>query len=188
MSKSNPAVEQCLNELREGDESALNRMMPLVYDDLRGLAQVVQQKDSHSLNPTALVHEAFARLVNVGAKDYAGRLHFMRVAAMAMRQLLADHARERKALKRGGGGHQVTLRSSDALDQGDEVDIVALDEALETFAKAHPRHAKVVELRFLTGLSVEETAEVLEVSPRTIKADWQMARAWLSRELRRGSE
>jgi len=184
MSDPSRAVEQCLRELQAGDESALTRLMPLVYDELRALAGSIQMQQGHSLNPTALVHEAYARLVKAGAKGYNDRSHFVMVAATAMRQLLADHARERRAQKRGGGARQVTLQSWNALDREVQVDLEALDEALGRFAEHYPRHAKIVELRFLAGLTVEETAEVLSISSRTVKADWQMARAWLSRELR----
>lgn len=185
MSEPSQLVTQCLRDLHAGDEGALERMMPLVYEDLRGLARGIQRKQAHSLNPTALVHEAFARLVGAGAKEYEGRKHFMKVAAIAMRQLLINHARDRQALKRGGEHAHVTLKTGDALEKGDEVDAVALEEALARFEASYPRQAKVVELRFLAGLGVEEAAEALDVSPRTVKLDWQMAKAWLSRELRR---
>lgn len=169
-------------DLAAGDEGAIERIIPLIYDDLRAMARA-QRSGSETMNPTALVHEAYARLVGAGAKRYEDRRHFLRVAALAMRQLLADHARERRRLKRGGGAQRVTLQTQDGAQVVD-VDVLALDEALEKFSARYERQARVVELRFLAGLSVEETAEVLDVSPRTVKLDWQMARAWLSRELR----
>lgn len=180
-------VSQCLRELQDGDRSALSRLLPLIYEDLRGLAGGIQRRQAHSLNPTALVHEAYARLAHAGVKDYHGRNHFLCVAAMAMRQLLADHARMQRRQKRGGGV-RLTLHSGDAIVDGMDLDLVALDEALTELAAKHPRQAKVVELRFLAGLSVEDAAAALEVSPRTVKLDWQMARAWLSRALRRSDE
>ena len=183
MSSPDELVSQCLQQLEAGDEDAIDRLMPLIYDDLRGLARGIQRSAGHSLNPTALVHEAYGRLVGAGAKAYNGRGHFFKVAAIAMRQLLADHAKEKKRLKRGGGAERVTLQTNDAVDAEGDFDVVALDEALAKFAQHYPRQARVVELRFLTGLSVEETAEVLGISPRSTKSDWQMARAWLSREL-----
>ena len=174
---------RCLDELAAGDEEAIGRIIPLLYDDLRALARKIQPAGG-SLNPTALVHEAYARLVQAGAKPYNDRLHFMRVAALAMRQLLTDRAREQRRAKRGGNAQRITLQPNDgaAIDTG--VDLVQLDEVLTKFSEQYPRPARVVELRYFAGLTVEEAAEILEVSPRTVKVDWQMAGAWLSRELR----
>ena len=183
-------VSICLEQMAAGDEQAIASLMPLIYDDLRALARRIQGRDAEqdSLNPTALVHEVYGRLVHHEAHDYEGRRHFMRVAAMAMRQLLADQAREKRALKRGGGAARVTLQEGVAFESGKDLDLIALDEALEGLSKLYPRQARVVELRFLTGLNFEDTAEVLEISVRTAKLDWQMARAWLSRELERQNE
>ena len=180
-------VTRCLRDLADGDEDAVDRLLPLIYDDLRALARRMYHgnPDNRTLQATALVHEAYVRLVRAGAKEYEGRGHFMRVAAMAMRQLLANHARDRRRLKRGGEQQQEELHESVAVGVGGdlEIDLIDLDDALTEFARNYPRHAKVVELRFFAGLSVEETAEILGVSPRTTKADWQLARAWLSRAL-----
>lgn len=174
----------------QGDESAGQRLMSLIYEDLRGLARRVVRTPAaqNTLTPTALVHEAYGRLVGRGERAYRGRTHFMCTAARAMRQLLTDHARGRGAERRGGGRLHVTLGAAqDARDGGallaGSLDLQDLNEALERLTEQYPRQAKVVELRFLGGLSVEETAEVLGVSPRTVKFDWQMARAWLSRAL-----
>lgn len=177
------AITLQLAALRAGDAGALDRVLPMIYDDLRRIAGRIQ-KPGTSLNPTALVHEAYARMVNAAGQVYEDRGHFMSVAALAMRQLLADQARAQRALKRGGDAERVTLRSHDAMDSGADMDLIALDEALTALSEIFPRQARVVEMRFLTGLSVEEVAEVLEVSPRTVKADWSLARAWLSRRIR----
>ena len=183
MSEQSIQFNQCLRDLQAGDKEALARMLPLIYEDLRELAGGIQRDREHSLNPTALVHEAYARLVGAQNQDYENRRHFMIVASMAMRQLLTDYARTRRRHKRGGEARQVMLQSGDAIAPGAQIDLVDLDEALAEFGELFPRQAKVVELRFLARLTVEEAAEALDVSPRTVKVDWQMAKAWLSRRL-----
>lgn len=175
-----------LAELGAGDPSAARRLMPLVYDRLRSMAGAYfrEQRADHTLDPTALVHEAFLRLVDqtrIGGED---RAHFFAVAARAMRLVLADHARRKRAAKRGGEWERVTLAGAAAGDSGDSLDLLALDEALEKLATLNARHAEIVELRFFSGLSVGEVAQVLDCSKSTIESDWRVARAWLNRELR----
>ena len=180
-------VEQAtriLGEMRRGDGSATGRLFALVYDELRALAGDMfrDQPPDHTLQPTALVHEVYIRLVNQHEAEWTDRAHFLAVAAKAMRNLLIDHARKRKADKRGGG-ERVPLDA--VMDSAAErsIDLLALDEALEELACLHERQARVVELRFFGGLTVRGAAEVLEVSPPTVDRDWRMARAWLTREL-----
>ena len=182
--ESDQSITQILTELSEGDGSAAERLLPQVYEELRALAAAFFQRQprNHTLQPTALVHEAFVRLVGSDA-DWNSRKHFFDVAAMAMRQLLTDHARRRAADKRGGGKQRITLDQETPGDPANEFDLVALDEALTELKTLDPRQARIVDLRFLAGLTVRETAEVLDVSERTVKLDWQMARAWLRRRL-----
>jgi len=176
---------------RDGDGSALEALLPLVYDEMRRLAgsYLRREREGHTLQPTALAHEAYIRLIDQHSVTWESRAHFMGLAAQAMRRILADHARRHGARKRGGGAARVSLSIAEhdvAADPGD-VDIQELDAALEDLANLEPRQARVVELRFFGGLSIEETGEVLGVSPATIKRDWTLARAWLYRELRGSS-
>lgn len=182
------SVEQAtriLGEMRRGDDSASRRLFALVYDELRALAGDMfrDQPPDHTLQPTALVHEAYLRLVNQQEAEWTDRAHFLAVAAKAMRNLLIDHARKRKASKRGGGRERVALDA--VMDSAAErsIDLLALDEALEELGRLHERQARVVELRFFGGLTVPAAAEVLEVSPASVDNDWRMARAWLTRQL-----
>ncbi len=186
MTDSLDQVSACLADLANGDGTALDRLLPHIYDELRAMARRMYRGDptARTLNPTALVHEAYARLARQDPKAYEGRKHFMKVAAVAMRQLLTDYARERKAQKRGGGGLPETLCSGVADQEAPPmVDLIDLESALREFEVEHPRQAKVVELRFLVGLSVAEAAEVLGVSERTAHVDWEIARRWLTRAL-----
>lgn len=180
-------MTQLLLAWTRGDRAALNRLMPLVYEELRQLAggYLVRERHDHTLQPTALVHEAFLRLVDHRSIQWQGRAHFLALAATLMRQLLIDHARKHRAEKRGGGGARVTLHEGDAVIEARSVELIALDEALSALAAVDPRQARVIELRFFGGLTIEEAAEVLAVSPATVKLDWSLARAWLVRELRR---
>jgi len=168
-----------------GDPKAAEELLPLVYDRLRSLAAryMRSERRDHTLQPTALVHEAYLRLVDRTRVDWQGKTHFYAVAATQMRRVLAEHARARRAGKRGGGARKVTLEDLVGITAGGLVDVLALDEALEKLAQASPRQGRVVELRFLAGLSIEETAHVLDVSVGTVKGDWRVARAWLAREL-----
>lgn len=169
-----------------GGADASRRLFELVYDELRRLAASLMRREraEHTLQPTALVHEAFLRLVGAPHIAWQDRAHFMGVAARAMRQILVDHARRHGAAKRGGGLTRVTLTGAEAAAPADEVEILELHEALERFAAVDPRAAQVVELRVFGGLSVPETAHLLEVSPRTVDGDWAVARMWLSREMK----
>jgi RNA polymerase sigma factor (TIGR02999 family) len=174
-----------------GDESALNELLPLVYGELRRQAarQLRSQPPGHTLQATALVHEAYLRLADAPG-DWQGRSHFFGVAARAMRSILVDHARARRAAKRGGGGVAVTLGAAERAGElpdrtaDADVDVEALDEALTRLAGLDPRQARVVELRYFGGLSIEETAGVLGVSHATVEREWKTARLWLRRELR----
>ena len=178
---------------RSGDPTALDDLLPRVYDELRALADAYMRREraGHTLQPTALVHEAFLRLLRLPPGSVQNRIHFFALAAQAMRRILADHARRHRAAKRGGGAVRVPLElvegGAPATPAGDDVAADDLDAALEDLAKLDERQARVVELRFFGGLSIEETAEVLAVSPATVKRDWLVARAWLLRELRGGA-
>jgi RNA polymerase sigma factor (TIGR02999 family) len=161
----------------------------LVYDELRRLAASAlrHERSDHTLQPTALVHEAYLRLADEPTARWENRSHFMAVAARAMRRILVDHARKHTAAKRGSGAVRLSLDDLEraAANPGDDVDLVALDDALGRLASLDPRQARIVELRFFGGLSVEETAVVVNSSARTVKRDWQVARAWLKREMAR---
>jgi RNA polymerase sigma factor (TIGR02999 family) len=178
-----------LQRSRAGDHDALNELLPLVYDDLRSHAGRLfnGERRAITLQPTALVSEAYLRLLGHRKIQWNDRNHFFAVAARLMRQILVDYARARNADKRGGPHTHVTLGSADEEPAGDEearvVEILNLDGLLDRLAARNARQAQVVELRVFAGLSVDETAETLNLSPRTIKTDWQLARAWLAREL-----
>lgn len=170
-----------------GDEEALNRLTPLVYDELRRMARGYLQREGpeNSLQATALVHEAYLKLVNARVAEWQDRAHFFAISARLMRRILVDAARTRIAEKRGGGAVRVEIHES--LDGAplDSDQMVRLDDALEALAKFDARKAKVVELRFFAGLSVEETAAVLKISEPSVLRDWKLARAWLAREMER---
>jgi RNA polymerase sigma factor (TIGR02999 family) len=176
-----------LQAWRGGDRDALDRLLPVVYDELSGLAQraLHGERPDHTLQTRALVHEAYLRLVDVENMRWEDRAHFFAVSAQMMRRILVDAARARGCSKRGGGAQHLNLNESiDGMpDRGDK--LVALDEALDALAKLDPRKARVVEMRFFGGLSVDETAEVLNVSAVTVMRDWGLAKAWLLRELER---
>jgi RNA polymerase sigma factor (TIGR02999 family) len=169
-----------------GDDEALRRVAPLVYDDLRAIAaaKLRNERREHTLQPTALVHEAYLRLSEQRRRQWKERRQFFAVASRLMRHVLVDHARARSAAKRGGEATLIEVTSLGEIPAPPEVfDILPLDEALTRLAALQPRLAKVVELRFFGGLEVEETAALLDCSPRTVKRDWALARAWLVREL-----
>ena len=167
-----------------GDQSALDRLTPIVYDELHRLARryMKRERPGHSLQTTALVNEAYMRLVDYERMHWQDRAHFFAVSSQLMRRILVDHAR-RHNLKRGGGVQHVSLDEAVVLGGDQGPDMVALDDALNALARVDPRKVQVVEMRFFGGLSVEETAEVLKVSTITVKRDWRAARAWLYREL-----
>jgi RNA polymerase sigma factor (TIGR02999 family) len=179
-----------LEEHVAGDHNAIGRLLPLVYDRLRALAAryMQQERSGHSLCPTALVHEAYLRIVDNKRISWQGKTHFYAIAARQMRHLLVESARAHKALKRAGSFKKVTLDDAVAPVPGVALDILTLNEAMQTLSELSSRQCDVVELRFFGGLSVRETAYVLGVSERTVKQDWKMAKAWLFRELSRMQE
>ena len=181
-------VTQLLDAAVAGDSKAAAELLPLVYDELRQLAaaRMAAEVPGHTLNPTALVHEAYIRLVGNADIKWDGRSHFFAAAAEAMRRILVDHARRRKSLKRGGEFERQILADEVAIDLGDVDALLDLDAALSKLATEDSEMAKLVELRYFAGLSVEETASALGVSPRTVKRNWAYARAWLGRELNAG--
>jgi len=178
-------VTQLLAALRDGDSSALDRLFPLVYEELRraARAQLAREKPGHTLQPTALVHEAFLKLVGRSAGDIQDRTHFVALAARAMRQILVDHARRRRAAKRGAGEAPLTLTNSDVGFELPIDELISLDDALDKLAALNPRLRQVAELRFFGGLSEEEIAKHLDVTTRTVQRDWAKARAFLYTEL-----
>lgn len=177
-------VTRLLRAYGDGDREALDRLVPLVYEQLRSLARAQLRDESRRpLDTTALVHEAYIRLADGGTLSIEDRSHFLSIAARAMRRILIDHARRRSAQKRGGGARHVTLDGDGASVRARDVGLLALDDALERLSELSPRQAAVVEHRVFADMTVEETARALAVSPRTVKRDWSLARAWLNREL-----
>jgi RNA polymerase sigma factor (TIGR02999 family) len=177
-------ITRLLREWQDGSQDALDRLVPLVYDELHRIAAsyISRERAGHTLQPTALVNEAYIRLVQAEDVAFESRAHFLGIAARLMRQILVDHARRHDARRRGGRQRRVTLTEGVALDEaGADVDLLALDQALERLAAEDARLARLVELRYFGGLSTEETAEVLATSPRTVKRDWAVARVWLRR-------
>jgi RNA polymerase sigma factor (TIGR02999 family) len=185
MTSLQKSVTQLLIEWREGDETALDRLIPLVYDEMRRLARSYMRRErrEHTLQTTALINEAYIRLVDHKGMRWQNRAHFYAVAAQAMRRVLVDHARSRRYIKRGGDAIIVELDQAALVAQEQAAEIVALDEALSGLAAIDPRQSKVVELRYFGGMSVEETAEVLGVSDVTVMRDWRAAKAWLLRAI-----
>jgi len=171
---------------REGDERALERLIPLVHEELHRLARrhMRGERGDHTLQTTALINEAYLRLVDVRRLQWRDRAHFFAMAARLMRRVLVDHARARRSLKRGGGAPALSLDEAPAVARERERDLVALDDALKALETVDRRKSQVIELRFFGGLSVDETAEVLQVSGDTVMRDWRLAKAWLLRELR----
>jgi RNA polymerase sigma factor (TIGR02999 family) len=178
-------VTKLLRAWEGGDQQALGRLTPLVYNELRRIARryMARERPGHTLQATALVNEAYLRLVDAKEVGWRDRAHFFAISARTMRRILIESARARRFQKRGGGQERVTLEDSLAIQGRPGPDLVALDDALNALAAMDPRRSQVVELRFFGGLSVEETAEVLKVSPETVHRDWKLARAWLLREL-----
>jgi RNA polymerase sigma factor (TIGR02999 family) len=178
-------ISHLLKEWSDGDRRALDKLIPLVYEELRRQAAryLRRERPGHTLQTTALIHEAYLRLVDAGDVHWQGRAHFFAIAANLMRRILVEHARRRDADKRGGSHIRVPLDEAVAVAGGTDVDLLAIDEALDRLAAIDPQQARVVELRFFSGLSVEETAAALGVSPKTVKRDWSVARAWLRREI-----
>ncbi len=179
---------QLLQQLVEGHASAAERLMPLVYEDLRGLAAGYfrMQKRDHTLQPTALVHEAYVKLIQ-SPGGWKSRAHFCAVAATAMRQILIDHARMKRSQKRGGGSDRVTLSNLMTPSDDGEVDVITLDELLTELSKLDARQYRIVELRFFGGLTEEEVAEAISVSRTTVQTEWRIAKAWLGKELKKAA-
>jgi RNA polymerase sigma factor (TIGR02999 family) len=184
---SSGEVTRLLAELNGGNKEALGQLLPLVYDELRRVAKrfLNRERQGHTLQATALVHEAYMKLLGQREVNWQNRAHFFGVAAQAMRRILVDRARARLADKRGGANKPISLDEAVAIDHEPSAELMALDEALTRLARLDPEQAKVVELRFFAGLTVEETAAVLGVSDSTIKREWRVARAWLHREINR---
>ena len=178
-------ITHLLKEWSDGDQQALDELTPLVYEELRQQAARYLRKErpNHSLQATALINEAFLRLIDVTDVQWQNRAHFFGIAAKLMRRILVDHARRRDAEKRGGSQVCLTLDEGLAWASEPDVDLLAIDEALDKLAIIDEQQARVVELRFFSGLTVEETATALGISPKTVKRDWSVARAWLKREI-----
>jgi RNA polymerase sigma factor (TIGR02999 family) len=181
-------VTRLLGEIHDGKKDAMNQLLPLVYDELHRLARSYfrRERGEHTLQPTALVHEAYIRMVDQKAAMQT-RGHFLAVAATQMRRILLDYARKHRAERRGGGGQKVLLEDTMAIAEQMPLDMIGLDKALTQLSMLDPAQAKLVELRFFGGLSVEETAEVMGVSPATVKRSWSSARAFLHREMTGGN-
>jgi RNA polymerase sigma factor (TIGR02999 family) len=178
-------ITHLLKEWSDGDRRALDRLTPLVYEELHHQAAryLRRERPGHTLQTTALINEAYLRLIDAKDVHWRSRAHFLAIAANLMRRVLVDHARRRDAEKRGGSHIRLTLDEALAIATETDVDLLAIDEALDRLAAIDPQQARVVELRFFSGLTVEETAAALGVSPKTVKRDWSVARAWLRREI-----
>lgn len=183
-------VTQLLVDYSNGKREALDVLTPLVYGELRNLAAryLRRERSDHTLQSTALVHEAYLRLIDQNQVRWQNRAHFFGVAAQMIRRILVDHARTRHAQKRGGNAQKLSLDEAIGLPEQRDLDIIALDDALKLLAELDPQQSKVIELRFFGGLSIEETAEALGISPATVKREWVTARAWLLRQLSRTGE
>ncbi|MBL8188135.1 MAG: sigma-70 family RNA polymerase sigma factor [Acidobacteria bacterium] len=179
-------ITQLLLQWSGGDRTALDRLLPLVYSELRRLAQsyLRRRQPNLSLEPTLLVHEAYLKLVNQEQVSWQNRAQFFGLSAKIMRDLMVDHARHARAAKRGGGNYSLSLSEADRVGQSLNLDLLALNEAMEELASFKPRHCQIVELRFFGGLTIEETAEVLAISHATVERDWNFARTWLYRHLK----
>ena len=186
---STDGITKLLQGWRGGDRAALDALVPVVYKELRRLAhcELRKERPNHTLQSAALVHEAYFRLVGQTLPQWESRTHFFAIAAQLMRQILVDYARRHRASKRGSGICLLELDDATALPQRKNVDVVALDDALNALAEIDPRQSRVVELRFFAGLSVEETSEVMGIATATVQRDWTAARAWLHREISRSS-
>src|SRR5258707_7949190 len=182
---SSSQVTELLGRWRGGEREALDALMPLVYSELRRIAHhyLQNERSGHTLQSTALVHEAYVRLIDQNFPQWQNRAHFFAVAAQLMRQILVDYARSHGAAKRGGSVCKIALDDAEEVPQPRDVDVVALDEALKILAEMDEQQSRVVELKFFAGLSIEDTSEVLGISSSTVKRDWITARAWLYREL-----
>src|SRR5262245_61868647 len=178
-------ITQLLIKWRNGDHAALDELAPQVYGELRRLARYYlrQERPGHTLQPSDLVHEAYLRLVDEKEIDWQNRAHFFGIAAVRMRHILVEHARNRQAAKRGGAEYRLSLSKADRLAENRDVNLLGLDDALRRLEELDPQMARIVELRYFGGLTIEETAEALRISQSTVKRDWSMARAWLRSEI-----
>jgi RNA polymerase sigma factor (TIGR02999 family) len=179
-------VTALLTNLSKGDQQAASELIPLIYDELKRMANryMRRERPDHTLQATALVHEAYLKLTDQRSVEWQGRAHFFGIAAQVMRRILVDHARGHGRGKRGGGEAKILLDEAMAFSPGRDFDLLQLDRALERLAALDARQAKIVELRFFGGLTVEEVADVLEISPKTVKRDWSVAKAWLHGEMK----
>ena len=182
-------VSELLAQYRNGDEESLRRLVPLVYNELRRVAHhhIRKERPDHTLQTTALVHEAYICLTHQQPMDFENRAHFFAVCAQLMRQILVQYARRRRAAKRDGG-HKLTLDSAIVMPRNRSVDLIALDDALKALARLDPQQSRIVELRFFGGLSIEEAAHVLGISPATVKRHWSTARLWLHSQIKRSEQ
>jgi len=180
-------ITQLLVSWSQGDQAAAEKLMPLVYQELRRLAKSYLRRErlNHTLQPTELVHEAYLRLVDQQRVSWQNRAQFFGMAATLMRHILVDHARERRAAKRQGKDYALSLSQADRFSRQPDVNLLALDDALKDLAAIKPQHSRIVELRFFGGLTIEETAAVLGISHATVEREWSFARAWLRREISR---
>ncbi|MCI0336576.1 MAG: sigma-70 family RNA polymerase sigma factor [Acidobacteria bacterium] len=180
-------ITQLLIAWNQGDQGARDKLMPLIYDELRRVARghLRRERINHTLQPTALVNEAFLRLIDQSEVNWQNRAHFFAAAARLMRQILINHAEARRAAKRGGSAERVSLNDVNHFVAGQEIDLVALNEALKNLERLDPQQGQIVELRYFTGLTIDEIAEVMDISPATVKREWSTARTWLRRELSR---
>jgi RNA polymerase sigma factor (TIGR02999 family) len=184
--RSFEGITQLLIDWGKGDQAALEKLMPLVYSELRRLASnyLRRERAEHTLQPTALVNEAYLKLIDQRNAKWQNRAHFFGISAQLMRRILVDHARQHQAVKRGGSAQQrVSITTVEKLIKEPEIDLLALNEALDELARMDPQQSQIVELKFFAGLSIEEIAEVLGIGHATVERDWKMARAWLRRQL-----
>lgn len=181
-------VTRLLLEWSDGNEQALEEMLPLIYDELRHLAHnfLYRERPGHTLQTTALVHEAYLKLIDQRDARWQNRAHFFAIAAQAMRRILIDSARKHIADKRGGGGEKLSLAEVASISPEPDTNLLELDEALNELAEIDAQQSRIIELRYFGGLTIEETAEVMKLSPATIKREWAMARAWLHQSLTQG--
>lgn len=187
---SSKVITRLLAGWSRGDRAAFDQLVPVVYEELHRIAgqRLQHERLNHTLQPTALVHEAYLKLIDQRQPHWRNRAHFFAIAATLMRRILVDHARSRAADKRGEGVPAISLEEVDVSAPEPQMDIVALDQALERLASIDPRQSRLVELRYFGGLSIEETAKVLGISPTTISREWSSAKAWLYREMRKGDQ
>jgi RNA polymerase sigma factor (TIGR02999 family) len=187
MTRTPRNITQLLVAWNGGDKAALDQLIPIVYDELRRQASryLRQERPGHTLQTTALIHEAYLRLIDQKSVQWQNRAQFFGIAAQLMRRILVDHARTKHRAKRGGSAVRISLSDATAVTQDANLDLVELDQALNRLAEIDPQQGKIVELRFFSGLNVEETAAALNISPATVKRDWSVAKAWLHREINR---